>query len=364
MNPRYLRVSAIVMCSTMFLSAGAWSQGAPAAEGQWVQAAAPSFPALPQTVVEAAQVSTADPGRTQAPAGMGGTPQSGAQARPGGAAAGQGGVVPLAPLVPPAEVAFDVATQMVAPFTPGQVEALHGTLDQNRRAMSIPPVQAIPESRSVSVNLSPGAAVPILRTMPGETSTLVFLDETGAPWPLAAAPRISNDKLFYAEWLKSSPIVVVSAKTFYEQGNLTVFLQGLVTPVIVKLATGEARSTAKTRTVDYRLDLRVPGRGPNAQAPIVTQGQIALYDTTMQAFLDGVPPEKARVVKTVGDTGQRTQAWQMDGSLYLRTPLGMETAFDQTIGAADGTRVYKLPPTPFVMLSELGHLLQLQLYID
>ncbi|VFR81230.1 hypothetical protein ISE1_2724 [plant metagenome] len=54
----------------------------------------------------------------------------------------------------------------------------------------------------------------------------------------------------------------------------------------------------------------------------------------------------------------------MDGMLYLRTPLGMETAFDQTIGAADGTRVYKLAPTPFVMLSELGHLLQLQLDID
>ncbi|ANY18529.1 hypothetical protein L540_08035 [Bordetella pseudohinzii] len=230
--------------------------------------------------------------------------------------------------------------------------------------MAVQPVQVVPESRSVSVDLSPGAAAPILRSMPGEMSTLVFLDSTGAPWPLAVTPRVSNQNLFAAEWLRGSPVVVVSAKTFYEQGNLTVFLQGLVTPVVIKLATGEARSQATTRTVDYRLDVRVPGRGPNASAPMVAQGQIALYDSTMQAFLDGVPPDRANAVKIVGDSGRRTQAWQLDGALYLRTTLGMETAFDQTISAADGTSVYKLAPTPYVMLSELGHSLRLQLDID
>lgn len=350
-------------CMSIFIAANVAAQSQAAEQGQWVQAAAPSFPALPKTVVEAAQVSTADPGRTQGLSASSGAPEQQRQVQ-APATAGQGGMAPLAPLVPPGEVAFAAAKQMISPFTPEQIGVLHGTVDMNRRAMAIPPVQAIPESRSISVNLSPGAAMPLLRTMPGETSTLVFLDSTGGPWPLSVPPRISNENLFAAEWLKDSPVVVVSAKTHYEQGNLTVFLKGLVTPVIVKLATGEARSDSKTRAVDYRLDLRVPGRGPNAQAPIVSQGQIALYDNTMQTFLDGVPPEKARSITIAGDSGQRTQAWQMDGMLYLRTPLGMETAFDQTIGAADGTRVYKLAPTPFVMLSELGHLLQLQLDID
>eukprot|EP00887_Chlorella_sp_A99_P003791 scaffold31.g3791.t1 len=211
--------------------------------------------------MQAAQVSKADPGRT-------GDPTSANSAVPDGQQE-QNGVTPLIPLVPPGEAMFEAAKQMISPFTPEQIEKLHGTLDQNRRAMAAPSVQTMPELRNSS-----------------------------------------------------------------------------------------------TRAVDYRLDLRVPGRGPNAQEPIVTQDQIALYDNTMQAFLDGVPPQKARTVKIVGDSAQRTQAWQLEGTLYLRTALGMETAFDQTIGAADGTRVYKLAPTPFVMLSELGHPLQLQLDID
>ncbi len=353
--------SCVKACLGLMWSISALAQSQPATQaggppGQWVHAAAPSFPALPQTVMQAAQVSTANPGRTSDQAAGSNTDQ--------GAQHDQDGVTPLTPLVPPGEAIFEAAKQMISPFTPEQIEKLHGTLDQNRRAMAAPSVQTMPELRSVSVNLSPGAAPPLLRTMPGETSTLVFLDSTGGPWPLAATPRISNQNLFSAEWLQDSPIVVVSAKTFYEQGNLTVFLKGLTTPIIVKLASGEPRSNSPTRAVDYRLDLRIPGRGPNAQVPIVTQSQIALYDNTMQAFLDGVPPEKARAVKIVGDNTQSTQAWQLDGTLYLRTALGMETAFDQTIGAADGTHVYKLAPTPFVMLSELGHPLQLQLDID
>lgn len=115
-------------------------------------------------------------------------------------------------------------------------EALVDQAIKHSRAMAIPPVQAIPESRSVSVNLSPGTAMPILRTMPGETSTLVFLDSTSGLWPLAVTPRISNENLFSVEWLRDSPIVVVSAKIFYEQGNLTVFLKGLITLVIVNPA--------------------------------------------------------------------------------------------------------------------------------
>ena len=364
-----MRISLLMVTSfAAFFSGNALAQPQPtkpvnSQSTQWVQAAGPSFPALPPAVVQASEVSITDPGRISGTAaGSVGASNQSVQGHSTGLS--QNGVAPLAPLLPPGEMMFETAKQIISPFTADQIEKLHGTLDQNRRAMAIPSVQAMPELRSVSVNLSPGASLPVLRTMPGETSTLVFLDSTGGPWPLAAPPRIANENLFSAEWLQDSSVVVVSAKTFYEQGNLAVFLKGLTTPVIVKLVSGEPRSHAKTRAVDYRLDLRVPGRGPNALAPVVTQGQIALYDSTMQAFLDGIPPEKAKVIQILGSNAQRTQAWQLEGALYLRTPLEMETAFDQTIGAADGTRVYKLSPTPFVMLSELGHPLQLQLGID
>ncbi|WP_241136255.1 DotH/IcmK family type IV secretion protein, partial [Achromobacter insuavis] len=140
-------------------------------------------------------------------------------------AAGQpslNGTAPLQPLTPPPPTTFEAARAAAAPLTPDQIKTLHKDVDGVRKARAEPVVSTRPEIRTVSVDLRPGAAVPILRTMPGETSTLVFLDATGAPWPLALAPRYGDAKAYAVEWLDRSHIVVVTAKTHYGMSNLTV----------------------------------------------------------------------------------------------------------------------------------------------
>jgi intracellular multiplication protein IcmK len=202
-----------------------------------------------------------------------------------------------------------------------------------------------------------------LRTLPGETSTVVFLDATGTPWPLVAVPRVSRADVAAAEWLEGSPSVVVSLLSPYEEANLTVFLSGLATPVVVKLTAGEPDSKSQTREVDYRLDLRVPGRSPYAKAPVAGTAKIALYDDTMQSFLDGIPPRDAVKLKPRGEVPARTSIWQYAGALFVRTSLDIQTAFDNTLAASDGTRVYRLPPTPFVTLSDAGRSVTFQVDI-
>ena len=275
---------------------------------------------------------------------------------------GQNGVAPMPPLAPPSN--FEQAAQVVSPFTNDEIVQLRKNLDNSRKAKAYRPVRTKPRISSASVDLSPGAALPIVRTMPGETSTLLFVDSTGAPWPLAAKPRISDERYFHVEWLEGSPSIVISALSGYEDGNVTVFLHGLATPVVVKLASGEPDSKTNSRIVDYRLDLRVPGRGPNAQAPLLGPGKIALYDDTLQSFLDGIPPKDAKLVAAHGDVPPRTQAWQYDGSLFVRTTYDIQTAFDQSIASGDGTRVYRMPLTPYVALSKMGRSVTLQLDIN
>ena len=274
----------------------------------------------------------------------------------------QNGVAPMPPLAPPSN--FEQAAQLVSPFTNDEIVRLRKNLDNSRKAKAYRPVRTNPRISSVSVDLSPGAALPIARTMPGETSTLLFVDSTGAPWPLAAKPRISDERYFHVEWLEGSPSIVISALSGYEDGNVIVFLHGLATPVVVKLASGEPDSKTNSRIVDYRLDLRVPGRGPNAQAPLLGPGKIALYDDTLQSFLDGIPPKGAKLVVAHGDVPARTQAWQYDGSLFVRTTYDIQTAFDQSIASGDGTRVYRMPLTPYVALSKMGRSVTLQLDIN
>jgi intracellular multiplication protein IcmK len=256
------------------------------------------------------------------------------------------------------------AEALVTPFTPSEIIQLRKQLEQTRQAKAFKPVRAVPHIGSISLDLSPGGALPIVRTMPGEVSTLLFVDATGAPWPLAAPPRVSDNRSFDPEWLKGTATVVISALSAYEDGNLVVMLREFPTPIVIKLVSGEPDAKTKSRIVDYRLDLRVPGRGPNAQAPLLGPDKIALYDTMMQQFLDGLPPKDAKPLAPHGEAPARTQVWQFEGALYVRTAHDIQTAFDQTISSGDGTRVYRLSPTPFITLSDLGRSITFELDID
>lgn len=272
-------------------------------------------------------------------------------------------MAPLPPLTPPNNN-LRQAEALVTPFTTSEIIQLRKQLEQTRQAKAFKPVRTVPHIGSISLDLSPGGALPIVRTMPGEVSTLLFMDSTGAPWPLAAAPRVSDNRFFDPEWLKGTATVVISALSAYEEGNLVVVLQGFATPIVIKLVTGEPDANTTSRTVDYRLDLRVPGRGPNAQAALIGPDKIALYDTTMQQFLDGLPPKDAKLLAPHGEIPAHTQVWQFEGAMYVRTTHDIQTAFDQTIASGDGTRVYRLAPTPYVTLSDLERSVTLQLDID
>ena len=281
------------------------------------------------------------------------------------------GIAPLAPLSPPPSD-FQRASAQVSPLTNLEIERLRELFDSSRKAKAYRPVRTSPRIRTASVDLSPGASLPILRTLPGESSTVVFMDPTGAPWPLAATPRVSRTDVAEAEWIPDSPAVVIDMLSPYEEANMTVFLKGLATPVVVKLSSGEpdgdstkrepnGLKTPTTREVDYRLDLRVPGRSPYAKQATGGSAKISLYDDTLQAFLDGIPPQDAARVVLIGEVPSKTEVWQYDGALYVRTSDDIQSAFDNTLAASDGTRVYRLPPTPFVTLSDAGRSVTFQL---
>jgi intracellular multiplication protein IcmK len=200
--------------------------------------------------------------------------------------------------------------------------------------------------------------------MRGEPTTLVFLDATGAPWPLALTPSVATDGLFDVRWFKDSAAVVMTAQTGYGQSGMAVFLKGLATPIVIKLVAGDEAGNAKARTVDYRLDLHVPGRGPNAKGSFMGPARIGMYDDALQAFLDGTPPSGAKRIHIEGDAPAQTQVWSLEGSLYLRTPLDIRSAYEQTMSSADGMHIYKLDPTPLVSVSQGGQSVSLTLEIE
>lgn len=253
----------------------------------------------------------------------------------------------MEPLPPP-------LAELAEPVTPGQVQTLKKKVDGLSRATRSPLVTPVPRISSQTVSLSAGAAIPQVRVFPNVTTTVTFSDITGAPWALAAEPANSNDKQMNVRYVDGAPVVYIQPIVDYVAGNVTVFLKGLPTPIIINVTSQSPADTRSTVQVDYRLDLRIPKRSPDTPVRrAVASDKIGLYDKDLQAFLDGVPPEEATVVK-LRNAPPAMRAWMMGDELVLRTDLELRDEFTRTLSAIDGTHVYVLPVTPELTLSEMG----------
>lgn len=246
--------------------------------------------------------------------------------------------------------AFAKTTRNLMPMSPEQIKTLRYMFDQSQRAAAAGPgTPPRPTSSSVLVNLSPGATPPIVRLRAGYVTSIDFLDATGAAWPISAYD-LGDPKSFNIQWNRTGNTLLVQASSTYKSGNLAVMLRGLDTPVMLTLMPGQSN-------IDYRVDMRVPGLGPNAKAG--TSGLPATSNPQLVNFLDGVPPKGAHALVVSGD-GNQSQAWLYGDKLYLRSRATvLSPGWISSMSSPDGTHVYELPKTPVILASEQGTMIQL-----
>lgn len=253
--------------------------------------------------------------------------------------------------------------QSVQPVSPGQVKSINQRLNQMSAATNFKFVTPVPRISSQTVSLSAGASIPQVRVYPNVQTTVTFSDNTGHPWKLGAPPSNSSPcpqgqqggtGTLCVSYIAGSAVFTVQPVSEYANGNITVMLQGLATPVILNVKSLDPSSDAKTIDVDYRLDLRIPKRGPDAPVYTATpETKISLYDKQLQQFLDGIPPDEAQTVKLHNAPGG-TRVWQIGDDLYVRSQLQLQDEFEKTLSAIDGTHIYVLPATPVLTFSENG----------
>lgn len=265
-------------------------------------------------------------------------------------------------LPPPPSPLFQQAQETVSPLTPQEIRQLRGQVEDINQAIAAPQVTVVPRISALTVNLSPGASLPLIRTAVNYPSSLSWMDSTGAPWKLGAAP-ISGNPDFKVFWIPNSPVMVVQANKPFSSGNVTVYLEGLAVPIVLNVTSGEPDTKSGTWTVDSRLDMRIPGRGPAALPGAAPETRIGLHDRTLQAFLDGIPPKEARRLKTTGAVPD-TAVWQLGDDLYIRTRADIRDEFEATLSSADGTHLWKLPVTPYVSFSVMGRTAALNVALE
>lgn len=250
-------------------------------------------------------------------------------------------------------LAFTQMVRNLMPLNPEQITTLRSMFNKTQQAVTqYPGVPPKPTSSSILVNMSPGAAPPVIRLRAGYVTSLVFLDSTGQPWPVVGYD-LGNPKAFSI--MPTTPngkgdTLMLQALDRYEQGNLAVMLKDENTPVMLTLMPGQ-------RAVDYRVDLRIPGLGPNAT--VTMSGLPQTESPVLMDFLDGVAPSGAKLLTI---HGAPAQGWIYAGHLFLRTRVTvLSPGWISSMSSPDGTNVYELTKTPVILASERGQMIQLSI---
>ncbi|QBY56089.1 DotH/IcmK family type IV secretion protein [Cupriavidus oxalaticus] len=244
---------------------------------------------------------------------------------------------------------FNSAVDTVSPLSNNEILDLRKRVDSARRAAATyPGVPPKPVISTTTVDLSPGSTPPIVRVS-NQGAAVSLVDITGAPWDILEVNNLAKRSFEVKQPAKDVPTITITAMGDYVEGNVAIFLKGLSIPVMLRMVAGQ-------RETDYRLDLRIPRRGPNAIDPIAGTPSINLPANYLQTLLDGIDTPNAKSIR-VENAPPGTRAWMVGGNMVLRTSLFLNNpAYQATIAAADGTRVYEMAPTPVATLSENGSL--------
>lgn len=253
---------------------------------------------------------------------------------------------------------------------PHQVRDVKELLLQQQRA-NMSPYSSIPTptTRSLSVKFTPGVMPPVIRLSANMLSTIVFSDVAGNPWNIS---NVSLNRQMFSDGVNNTaPSQSVnpqpsgtaegpsSAKRNHNvlsleplnpvaYGNVAVSLEGLDTPVIFILSTGQAE-------VDLRVDARIPGLNPNRPASLssATFSTTAhgLDDTTL-LFVDGSPPKEAVPLKT---SSRDIDAWLFDDEVVVRTESQIiYPAFKASVTSSSGMTVYRFDKETTALTTSKG----------
>ena len=253
-------------------------------------------------------------------------------------------IPPLPPLPSVDEEAWRRVREEVAPLSPSQIRQMGRTIEETERAAAVRP-RFVPRvvSSQVSASMQPGVTPPVARLSANYVTTLVFMDQLGAPLKVKSVD-LGSPKGFNLTWAggeEGTNFLSLSPTSLYPTGNIAVVLQGVPVPITLTLVTGQ-------REVDDRVDVRVRGvvSGPISVSGTLPQG----ISRTAQDMLGGVAPPGTKQLST---SRQDVQAWFLGQRFYLRAPAGATVLSPACIEIAqgpDGSSVCSIPPIPVVSL--------------
>ncbi len=250
--------------------------------------------------------------------------------------------------------AFKAAVIEQIPMSSDKINKYQKDLEESSVAINpeVPPKMI---NRSQNVSLDPGAEPVKLRLAPGYVSSLVIVDSTGAPWPIATAtPGKPSAFSVVKPETGAKNLITVSPLKNHVTSNIAITLEGRDAPLIVQLIMNDDDTDKKAQEADIVISMRVNRPGPNAAPPVLGAKINGSISSDLMSFLDGVPPPGASIVR-LRDAPEGVQVWSLKSQLYLRTPYPARwPAWVQQASSSSGVSVYVMPLTSEIILSVNG----------
>lgn len=248
---------------------------------------------------------------------------------------------------------FDTVLSNTLGLTPSQIKTLRQEANARQRAASqLPETPPKPVTTMVSASTSPGSTAPVVRLFPGFATSMIVTDSTGQPWPIENF-TVGHANMFDVKRLDAgngSALSIVPLG-YYAQSNMILYLKGLPTPIAVSFVSGQ-------KEVDFRVDLRVQGRGPNAD--IAAAGLPSSTNPLLLSVLVGDVPSDAKKLK-VSAQDDDLKAWMgHDGKMLVRSKLQViSPAWLGSVRSADGTSAYEMLPASRILVMRDGKIDQI-----
>jgi intracellular multiplication protein IcmK len=194
-------------------------------------------------------------------------------------------------------------------------------------------------SSMVTLSLEPGKEPFPVRLDVDTVTTLVFIDATGQPWPVRNAVP-GRERAF--NFTRETPNTLsISPTGDFVASNVSVFLEGAPAPLILDLITNQ-------KEVDYRIDIKIKAKGPNASTPIMSGSFAENVPAELSSALYGISPKGAFPLKS---SNADVQAWSAGKFAYVRTKALMASpAPIYASQSADGMWAYQIPGNTTVLL--------------
>lgn len=301
------------------------------------------------------------PGQSSAPA-----PQTTLQPRavrsqtgmPGQAARGnRPQTLPELPGLPGEATPAQQAAEDIIPLDVAQqLLLLNQRLDGVLEAGSTPVrPSAKPKASHIKLSQKPDEDPPVVRVAPGMPTSLIFVDATGAPWPIEWAIPGASGQFDIMLPSQGTPTVQIRPRSTKSYGGVNVKLVNNPIPVAVIVAASQTE-------VDVRLDIEILKRGPNAIAPMIEGGSVGdtQADSILTSFLYGIPPGGAKPLKS---SSKRVDAWHYNNLMYVRSTVPLVSPNPiKSSRSVDGTYAYVFTQVPIVNVTEDGVITSVSFY--